>query len=253
MITSAVKMLKHNKSDGKVTSMSNFIINSPHMLSVYLSLLFNSFVIHDFAPDEMPTGVIIPIPKNERKSIHDSSDYRGIALSSIFGKLVDDIILKNNSEVFKCCNLQFGCRNNHSTAQCTFFFLKEVVQYYRNKESNAFCMLLDASNAFDHVHYIKLFQLLFKKGICTVTARFLLLLLNMYTDQTLSIIWGVTVSPTFSVTNGVKQGGVLSPILFCVYIDELLYRLKSSGFGGQVGNVPIPAISYTDYIALILW
>ena len=72
----------------------------------------------------MLTGVIIPIPKNKRKSIHDSSNYRG----SIFGKLVDDIILKNNSELFKCCNLQFGFRGNHSTAQCTFV-LEEVVQY----------------------------------------------------------------------------------------------------------------------------
>ena len=50
---------------------------------------------------------------------------------------------------------------------------------------------------------------------------------------------------------GFKQGGVISPILFCVYSDELLYRLKSSGFGCHMGNVPIPTISYTDDIALL--
>ena len=66
---------------------------------VYLSLLFNSFVIRGFAPDEFLTGVIIPIPKNKRKSIHDSGNYRGIAVSSIHHKLVDNIILKNYSEV----------------------------------------------------------------------------------------------------------------------------------------------------------
>ena len=176
-------MLKHNKSDGKATSMSNFIINSPHMLSVYLLLLFNSFVIHDSGPDEMLTDVIVQFPKNKRKSIHNSSNYTGITLSSIFGKIIDNIILKNNSEVLKCCYLPFGFRSNHSTTQCTFVH-KEVFQYYRNKESNAFCMLLDASKAFDYVNYIKLFQLLLKKGKCPVTVRYLL---NMYIYQTLSI------------------------------------------------------------------
>ena len=40
-----------------------------------------------------------------------------------------------------------------------------------------------------------------------------------------------------STTNGVKQGGVLSPRLFSVYIDELLTRLKHSGYGCMVGHV----------------
>ena len=44
---------------------------------------------------------------------------------------------------------------------------------------------------------------------------------------------------------------MLSPILFCVYIDELLHRLKSSGFGCRVGNVSVPAIIYADKIALL--
>ena len=225
------------KSDGKVSSMSNFIVYSAHILSVYLSLLFNSLIIHGFTPDEMLTGTIIPIPKSKRKSIHDSSNYRGIALSSIFGKIVDNIILKSNSEVLKCCDLQFGFRSSHSTSQCTFV-LKEIVQYYTNNDINAYCMLLDASEAFDHVHYIKLFKLLIERGICPVIARFLL---NFY-----------LVSPTFSVSNGVKQGGVLSPILFCVYMNELLYRLRLSGFGCHVGNISIPAISYANDVALLV-
>ena len=151
----------------------------------------------------MLTGTFIPIPKSKRKSIHDSSNYRGIALSIIFGKIVDNIILKSNSEVFKCCDLQFGFRSNHSTSQCTFV-LKKLVQYYINNDSNAYCMLLDVSKTFDHVHYIKLFKLLIERELCPVTARFLL---NLYTKQKLCIKWGAIVSPTFNVSNGVKQGG----------------------------------------------
>ena len=36
--------------------------------------------------------------------------------------------------------------------------------------------------------------------------------------------------------NGVKQGGVLSPIIFCVYFDELLKRIESSGMGCYIGH-----------------
>ena len=64
------------------------------------------------------------------------------------------------------------------------FFLKEIVQYYTNNDSNAYCMLLDASKAFDHVHYIKLFNLLIESGICPVLTRFLL---NLYITKKLCI------------------------------------------------------------------
>ena len=93
-------------------------------------------------------------------------------------------------------------------------------------------------------------KLLIERGICPIIAGFLL---NLYTNQKLCIKWGAIVSPTFSVSNGVKQGGVLSPILFCVYMDELLYRLRlsGSGFVCHVGNISIPAIGYANEVALL--
>ncbi len=44
----------------------------------------------------------------------------------------------------------------------------------------------------------------------------------MYINQKLGIRWQTTNSSYFNVTNGVKQGGVISPILFCMYMDGLL-------------------------------
>ncbi len=52
---------------------------------------------------------------------------------------------------------------------------------------------------------------------------------------------GWVTSNKFSVKNGVKQGGVLSPILFAVYMDGLLVRLQTGGIGCHVGN------KYTGY------
>ena len=77
-----------------------------------------------------------------------------------------------------------------------------------------FVLLLDASTAFDMVNYCKLFTDLLKRDVSPLVLR---LLLHMYTNQTLCVRWGHALSNLFSVKNDVKQGGVLSPILFAIY------------------------------------
>ena len=57
------------------------------------------------------------------------------------------------------------------------------------------------------------------------------LLLWMYTNQNMRVKWGLVMTSSVSVTNVVKQGGVLSPILFIGNFDELLYQLSMSSCG----------------------
>ena len=80
-------------------------------------------------------------------------------------------------------------------------------------------MLLDASKAFDRVDHSLLFEKLLNRDLPLVIAR---LLLSWYSSQQLKFRWAKTFSNWFHTTNGVRQGGVLSPILFTVYIDDLL-------------------------------
>ena len=246
-VKKAVKKLKAGKSDGVYQSMSDYLINAPERFYVLLCMVLNSCIVHGIVPDEMSAGTIVPIIKNKRKTVNDSSNYRSVALSSIVGKIMDNVILTKFQHQFKCSDYQFGFRQNHSTTKCTFV-IKEVIQYYRNKNCNAYLMLLDASQAFDRVDYVKLFQLLLKRGMCPIITRFLL---NIYTNQTLCVRWGNIYSSTLEVSNGVKQGGVLSPILFNLYIDELLERLKKSGFGCHIGSIFMGAFCYADDCTLL--
>jgi len=50
------------------------------------------------------------------------------------------------------------------------------------------------------------------------------------------------------VHNGVRQGGVLSPILFCIYIDNLLQRLSRSGVGCYLGATFAGSLAYADML-----
>ena len=63
--------------------------------------------------------------------------------------------------------------------------------------------------------------------------------------------WDNCLSTKFHVTNGAKQGGVLSPLLFIVYFDELITRLKNSRTGYNIGDKYIRALCYADDLTLL--
>ena len=243
----AIRKLKRSKSDACPLLASDHFINAPHDLSVHLSLLFTAMLRHSFSPPQMLYSILVPIPKNSKKSLGDSNNYRSIAISSILGKVLDNIIIHKHSNVLLCSNLQFGFRANHSTSQCTFV-LQEVVDHYTNHGSSVYVTLLDASRAFDRVNYVRLFSLLVKRGLCALTAS---LLLKSYVLQSMRVRWCNSVSDSFACNNGVKQGGVLSPLLFSVYMDELLERLSRSGVGCRINGAFIGGISYADDLTLL--
>ena len=68
------------------------------------------------------------------------------------------------------------------------------------------------------------------------------------------MLWNGYLSHRFSISNGVHQGGVLSPILFTIYIDDLLIELERQGIGcfwRHRYNIFAGAVCYMDGIALI--
>ena len=109
----------------------------------------------------------------------------------------------------------------------------EIVKYYNFNKSNVFVLMLDASKAFDRVNYCTLFVELLKRDMSPIV---LILLLYMYTSQTLRVKWGHAVSSYLTVRNGVKQGDVLSPLLFVIYTDSLLKGFEESGVGCHMGG-----------------
>ncbi len=73
----------------------------------------------------------------------------------------------------------------------------------------------------------------------------------MYTNQKRQVKWGTHTYPMFEVTNGVKQGMVMSPILFAVYVDRLFHKLTKSGVGCQMSNYFIGCILFADDVTLL--
>ena len=76
-------------------------------------------------------------------------------------------------------------------------------------------------------------------------------MVNWYSLQELRVHWGDCFSEPFSVSNGVRQGGVLSPVLFSVYLDGLLEELSESGVGCFWGHMFAGALCYADDIVIL--
>ena len=66
----------------------------------------------------------------------------------------------------------------------------------------------------------------------------------------MQVKWGTNYSSTFTVTNVVRQGGVLSPYLFAVYLDELSNQLGSAKVGCTVGNMIVNHLMFADDICV---
>ena len=246
-VAEAVSFLKPNKNDGHAGLSTNHVIHGCDELNVHLSMLYSAMLVHGVATNDLLLSSIIPIPKNKNGGHCDSANYRGIALCSILGKIFDRILLNRYSDFLITSQHQFGFKKNNSTAMCTMV-LKETINYYTSSKGTVFCTLLDATKAFDRVKYCKLFRCLLQRKLPFVVLR---LLLVMYTDHVTRIVWNGIQSRWFGVLNGVKQGGVMSPILFCVYFDDLLNALVEAKVGCFIGNIFVGVLAYADDVVIL--
>ena len=72
-----------------------------------------------------------------------------------------------------------------------------------------------------------------------------------YTHKKNGSRWGTIISTQFTVANGVKQGGIISPILFNMYMNDLSIALNNSGIGGYLGDAFLNHLCYADGICHI--
>ena len=194
----------------------------------------------------MLSVVLVPVIKNKSRRINDSDNYRPIALASIVSKVVEKVILNRTSEfLWTTCN-QFGFKNKLGTDMC-IYALKEIVENHRSHNGSMFMRFIDASKAFDRLKHSTLFRKLIDRRVPNYIVR---IMMYWYANQTMCVRWSGIVSQGFHVTNGVRQGGILSPYLFNVYLDDLSIALSACRTGCCVGNSLINHLMYADDLVI---
>ena len=205
-----MKAVKLGKAAGIDGLSDEYFVCAHKGFSVRLSLLITSILSHGHMPAELMKTAIVPILKNRQGDTSDKNNYRSIAINKIFElcirrKVETQLITSDN---------QFGFKREHGTNLC-IFTVKSVIKYYNLHNSPVYTCFLDVSKAYDRVNHWTLFRKLLNRSIHILIVR---MFIYWYTKQELCIRWGSEISPYFTISNGVRQGGILSPSLFAIYI-----------------------------------
>ena len=119
----------------------------------------------------------------------------------------------------------------------------ENIRYFLRNGSEVFVCLMDMTKAFDMIQHSVLFKKLLESGLPPIFVR---LLLCMYISQKANLRWGGHLSRLFKMTNGVKQGAVLSAILYCFYTNGLFQNLRDQKVGCWIQGTFTGAVGYAD-------
>jgi hypothetical protein len=169
----------------------------------------------------------------KKGDIQNLNNYRGISLISHFGKLLEKLMYNRLSRIAEKFNwipeTQNGFRKDRSTID-SIFISNIISSLCKENGIHIFKIYIDLVKAYDKINHNLLWLILKKRG---VPSNFLNLIKNLYigTEACIKTIDGLTNS--FSLNNGLKQGSILSPLLFNIFFGCIidLLRVRSKGLG----------------------
>lgn len=208
--------------------------------------IIETLINHDIRPNNINIGLIKPIVKDRAKDNNSIDNLRPITISDGLAIILEKILLDEIEKAYPNHPKQFGFKAN-SSCQHAVWVLRELVSFNKRKHKRTLICAIDASKAFDKVNRLNLWAKLINK----IEPFLLRCLMNYYSVSKAIVYVGNNYSNTFETSIGVKQGGPLSPRLFCAYMEELIELLDKDKSGVTIGNCKINNMFYADDIILI--
>ncbi|CAG9106517.1 unnamed protein product [Plutella xylostella] len=246
-VARAVRAMTRGKSPGHDGLSLEHILYAGDGVFRLLSILYNQCIRFCFMPSDMMKTVVVPIVKNKTGDLSSPNNYRPISLGTVVGKIFEKLLQPELVNNIKIDDAQFGFRAGLST-DSAIVALKHTVKYYLNRNTFVYACFLDLSRAFDLVNYKTLWQKLTDSNVPTIVVN---LLRYWYENQTNNVKWGDALSNDFRLDCGVRQGGLTSPDLFNLYVNDLIVELRSTRIGCHVDNICVNNLSYADDMVLL--
>jgi hypothetical protein len=219
-ISDAILRLKVGKAADLDSLQSEHFINCHPIIGSILLRLFNMIMYFGHVPSGFRASYTIPLIKVKEHFSQSLScnDFRGIAISSVISKIFEYCLLSKFSSYLSTSQRQFGFKKNNGCSTA-IYTARAVINNYIDGGSTVNLLALDVSKAFDKVNHSALFLKLMKRKI----PRVLLDLLRNWLPKCYTCIkWHNYLSGFFSLSTGVRQGSVLAPLLFSIYIDDII-------------------------------
>ena len=246
-----LRRLKKNKSEDMDGIIGEFLKYGGENLKMMLLRLFNDMLLNAWVPEEWLKSRVKLIYKGGGKSRQEISSYRPIAIVSVLSKLFCSILAKKLKDWQENEGIlseeQNGFREGRSTLD-NLYILRMLVDNVRKKNGSVYVQFLDLEKAFDSVDRKKL---LGRLNDLNVNESMVSVIKSMYEGNFVKLNLGEIESRWIKNNVGVRQGCTLSPVLFGLFIDELLVRIKSSGIGIRMGERLISCLGFADDIMIV--
>nr|KAG5687578.1 hypothetical protein BaRGS_009975 [Batillaria attramentaria] len=248
-IRKAIMTLRNGKAAGPDEIPAEAIKADTETAVNMLHSLFSKIWEKEEVPAQWKEGIVIKLPK--KGDLRDCSNYRGIMLLSVPGKVLNRILLERMREAVDPMlrDQQAGFRRNRSCAD-QIASLRIIVEQSLEWNSPLYINFIDYEKAFDSVDREALWKLLRHYG---VPGKIISLIQCTYQDMSCRIAHAGQLSESFEVKTGVRQGCLLSPFLFLLVIDWIMKTTTAGRKNGIQWTLwtQLDDLDFADDLALL--
>ena len=250
-IRKVIKNMKNNKAAGIDKIIPELLKGVDDQMLDVIELLLNLIFEKGVFPEEWTLGVITILFKDGETN--DLNNYRGITLLSMLGKILVGVL---NNRLIDLINKerildenQGGFREGYRTTDHLFTLHALINHYIKVEKKELFLCFVDFRKAFDKVSHCILWMKLFKYGI---SGKFMTLVKSMYEQVKSCVKSRSGLTYYFKYKRGVRQGCLLSPVLFSLFLNDLQgYLLEGGANGITLWDIKIFSLLYADDLVLI--
>jgi hypothetical protein len=219
----------------------------------FLKKLFNVMFESSIYPEEWTKAIIVPILKKGDPNL--PTNYRGISLLSLISKCYTFILNKRLVHWIEANNKltesQAGFRKGYSTTDHIFTLNAIIEKCFSKRGGKLYACFVDLKSAFDSVQRKSLFDVLMKYNI---NGKFIKSIIAIYKSVLSCVRTEDNLTEFFDCPVGLRQGCVLSPIMFSLFINEIAEAVDNRGMHGiqlLPGLVELFILLFADDIVLL--
>ncbi|RNA19764.1 RNA-directed DNA polymerase from mobile element jockey-like [Brachionus plicatilis] len=171
---------------------------------------------------------------------------RPLTISDTIANIFEKYLLSRIETNHQYPQTQFGFKTKSSTNH-GIYTVMETIQHFKHKKKKLFICAIDASKAFDKV----IREIMLQSLIGKIEPENWRILKNYYVNSLALVQNKQEISTIFKTSVGVKQGGPLSPKLFSIYVEELIYEIMGTDLIAKINDIKTGILMYADDLLIM--